>query len=93
MGGLQVSVPPPPRPARTANPAVWCLFFVQVHKGYHKQLRKFVAVKRVNVTNKVGTHATCGGMTGVTQPGQHTPMQVQQSKHSALAISTSSMVA
>lgn len=28
---------------------------LQVHKGYHMQLRKFVAVKRVNTTNKVST--------------------------------------
>lgn len=27
----------------------------QVHKGYHMKLRKFVAIKRVNTTNKVGT--------------------------------------
>jgi hypothetical protein len=26
---------------------------VQVHKGYHMQLHKFVAVKRVNAANKV----------------------------------------
>jgi hypothetical protein len=26
---------------------------VQVHKGYHHGLRRFVAVKRVNFTNKV----------------------------------------
>jgi hypothetical protein len=32
----------------------WC--FLQVHKGYHMQMRKFVAVKRVNSTNKVGIH-------------------------------------
>jgi len=28
----------------------------QVHKGYHMQLRKFVAVKRVNAGNKVCPH-------------------------------------
>jgi hypothetical protein len=38
-------------------PKCLLLSHAQVHKGYHKQLRKFVAVKRVNVTNKVGMHA------------------------------------
>jgi hypothetical protein len=30
-----------------------CCCLLQVHKGYHHGLRRFVAVKRVNFTNKV----------------------------------------
>lgn len=40
-----------------------CVTAMQVSKGYHKQLRKFVAVKRVNITNKVGWEAGCAGVT------------------------------
>lgn len=33
---------------------------MQVHKGYHKQLRKFVAIKRVNITHQVGQIRVAG---------------------------------
>jgi hypothetical protein len=53
------------------------IYVAQVHKGYHMQLRKFVAVKRVNTTNKVSTPLVSCSSSGVMPAMHHINLLVQ----------------